>query len=118
MATASVDIQTATEAVEQTRKPSKGLTQKAYLNAISIMLDYGTKVIVLSIVTPLLVAGLGRSLFGVWQMLSRLVTYMQAADGRPTQALKWVIAHDQASDDDEMKSRHVGSRAGSWPFFL
>jgi O-antigen/teichoic acid export membrane protein len=118
MATASLDIQTATEAVEQPRKTSKGLTQKAYLNAISIMLDYGTKVIVLSIVTPILVAGLGRSLFGVWQMLSRLVTYMQAADGRPTQALKWVIAHDQAIDDDEMKRRHVGSALGVWIVFL
>ena len=119
MATAQLDLQTATEPVEQTRKPSKkGLTQKAYLNAISIMLDYGAKILVLSIVTPILVAGLGRSLFGVWQMLSRLVTYMQAADGRPTQALKWVIAHEQASDDDEMKRRHVGSALGVWIVFL
>lgn len=116
MATASVDIQTTTETAE--RKPAKGLTQKAYLNAFSTLLDYGTKIIVLSIVTPILVAGLGRSLFGVWQMLSRLVTYMQAADGRPTQALKWVIAHDQAIDDDEMKRRHVGSALGVWIVFL
>ncbi|HEV2765525.1 MAG TPA: oligosaccharide flippase family protein, partial [Pyrinomonadaceae bacterium] len=68
--------------------------------------------------TPVLVAGLGSSLYGVWQMLSRLVTYMQAADGRPTQALKWVIANRQASDDAEEKRRHVGSALGVWLLFL
>src|ERR1044071_6142742 len=109
MATAQLDIQTATEPAQQTRKPAKGLTQKAYLNAISIMLDYGAKILVLSIVTPILVAGLGRSLFGVWQMLSRLVTYMQAADGRPTQALKWALAHEQDSERDEVKRRQVST---------
>ncbi|HWT00697.1 MAG TPA: oligosaccharide flippase family protein [Pyrinomonadaceae bacterium] len=116
MATASVEIQTATETVE--RKPAKGLTQKAYLNAFSTLLDYGAKVVVLSIVTPILVTTLGRSMFGVWQMLSKLVAYMSAADGRPTQALKWVIAHDQAIEDDEMKRRHVGSALGVWLIFL
>lgn len=120
MATASADISTATEVREreQERKPGRGLTQKAYLNAFSTLLDYGAKVIVLSIVTPILVAGLGRSLFGVWQMLSRLVIYMQAADGRPTQALKWVIAHDQSLTDDDAKRRHVGSALGVWFIFL
>ncbi|HYG79725.1 MAG TPA: oligosaccharide flippase family protein [Pyrinomonadaceae bacterium] len=118
MATASVEIQTQTEAVEQARKPARGLTRKAYLNAFSTLLDYGAKVVVLSIVTPILVSSLGRSLFGVWQMLSRLVSYMSAADGRPTQALKWVIAHDQAVEDDELKRRHVGSALGVWLIFL
>src|SRR5215213_129726 len=118
MATARLDIQTATETVGQPRKPAGGLTQKAYLNAFSTLLDYGAKVVVLSIVTPLLVTALGRSMFGVWQMLSKLVAYMSAADGRPTQALKWVIAHDQAIEDDEAKRRHVGSALGVWLIFL
>lgn len=118
MATARLDLQTATDAAEQPRKPARGLTQKAYLNAFSTLLDYGAKVVVISIVTPLLLTALGRSMFGVWQMLSKLVTYMSAADGRPTQALKWVIAHDQAIEDDELKRRHVGSALGVWLIFL
>ena len=120
MATASVDISGAAHVGELSpeRKPAKGLTQKAYLNAFSTLLDYAAKVVVLSIVTPILLAVLGRSLFGVWQMLSRLVTYMQAADGRPTQALKWVIANRQAVDDDDEKRRHVGSALGVWLIFL
>lgn len=120
MATASVDISTSAKIGElgKERKPARGLTQKAYLNAFSTLLDYCAKVVVLSIVTPILLAGLGRSLFGVWYMLSRLVTYMQAADGRPTQALKWVIANRQASEDDDAKRRHVGSALGVWLIFL
>ncbi|HEV2762137.1 MAG TPA: hypothetical protein VGV38_04005, partial [Pyrinomonadaceae bacterium] len=99
-------------------KPAKGLTRKAYLNAFASLLDHAVKGGVMALVTPVLVAGLGSSLYGVWQMLSRLVTYMQAADGRPTQALKWVIANRQVVDDAETKRRHVGSALGVWLLFL
>lgn len=116
MATARLEISAPREVGAQ--KSDRGLTQKAYLNALSTLLDYGAKVAVLSVVTPLLLAGLGSSLFGLWQMLSRLVTYMQAADGRPTQALKWVIANRQAAGDDDEKRGHVGSALGVWLIFL
>src|SRR5688572_11622238 len=86
---------------ELVQKPARGLTHRAYLNAFSSFLDYGVKVAVLSVVTPILVAGLGTSLYGVWQILSRMVTYMQAADGRPTQALKWLIANQQSLDNPD-----------------
>ncbi|HEY0079662.1 MAG TPA: oligosaccharide flippase family protein [Pyrinomonadaceae bacterium] len=103
---------------QQQKKPARGLTQRAYLNAFSSFIDYGAKVATVSIVTPLVVAGLGNSMFGVWQMLSRLVTYMQAADGRPTQALKWVIANRQADADFDAKRRQIGSALGVWVMFL
>jgi O-antigen/teichoic acid export membrane protein len=96
----------------------KGLTHKAYLNASASLLDAVVKGGVLAVVTPLVVNGLGSSLFGVWQILGRLITYMHAADGRPTQALKWVIANRQVVDDDEAKRRHVGSAMGVWFLFL
>src|SRR2546422_11503673 len=63
------------------------LTQRASLNVIASILDYGAKVAVGLVVVPILVGGLGRSLYGVWEMLGRLVGYMTAGDGRPTQAL-------------------------------
>ena len=37
----------------------KGLTKKAYLNALTVMLDYAASLIVGFLVTPLMVAGLG-----------------------------------------------------------
>jgi O-antigen/teichoic acid export membrane protein len=118
MATANLDIAAEVGGAAQAKRPARGLTQRAYLNAFAALLDHAVKGGVTALVTPLLVAGLGSSLFGVWQMLSRLVTYMQAADGRPTQALKWVIAHEQASEDTEAKRRHVGSALGVWVLFL
>ena len=100
------------------KRHGKALTHTAYLNGFASLLDTVVKGGVMAFVTPILVAGLGSSLFGIWQILVRLVTYMHAADGRPTQALKWVIANRQSIDDDETKRRHVGSAMGVWLLFI
>jgi len=120
MSTLGLEVASVNEAREAARadRPVKALTHKAYLNALSSLLDTAVKGAVMALVMPILVAGLGSSLFGVWQMLGRLIAYMHAADGRPTQALKWVIANGQAIDDPEMKRRHVGSAVGVWLLFL
>src|SRR2546426_573370 len=94
------------------------LTQRASLNVIASILDYGAKVAVGLVVVPILVGGLGRSLYGVWEMLGRLVGYMTAGDGRPTQALRLVISNLQASDDDGAKRRYVGGALVVWLLFL
>jgi hypothetical protein len=104
MVTASLEISAEVDAAKRApvSRSAEGLTQKAYLNTVAALLDYGAKVAVASLVTPILVAGLGSSLFGIWLILSKLVTYISAADGRPTQALKWVIANQQAVDDNSV----------------
>src|SRR2546427_323385 len=94
------------------------LTQRASLNVIASLLDYGAKIAVGLVVVPILVGGLGRSLYGVWEMLGRLVGYMTAGDGRPTQALRLVISTLQASDDDGAKRRYVGGAIVVWLLFL
>jgi O-antigen/teichoic acid export membrane protein len=99
-------------------KPAGALTHKAYLNAFATLLDHTVKGAVMTVVTPLLVGSLGGPVYGVWQVIAKLVTYMQAADGRPTQALKWVIANRREVDDDEAKRKHVGSAFGVWLLFL
>ena len=120
MSTVELNVTAASETPEASRGESrvKGLTHKAYLNGFASLLDAIVKGGVLAVVTPMVVTGLGSSLFGVWQILGRLITYMHAADGRPTQALKWVIANRQVVDDDEAKRRHVGSAMGVWFLFL
>jgi O-antigen/teichoic acid export membrane protein len=90
------------------------LTRRASFNAAAALLDYTTRIGVGLLVTPLLVSGLGRTLFGVWEMLSRIATYMQATDGRPTEALKLVIAQRQTHPDDEAKRRCVGAAIAVW----
>ena len=89
--------------------PKGGLTRRASLNALAAAIEYGARLVVGFVVSPILVAGLGSFAFGVWQVLGRLVGYMSAAGGRPSQALKWSIAHRQASSDIDAKRREVGS---------
>jgi O-antigen/teichoic acid export membrane protein len=94
------------------------LTRKASLNTLASGLDYGARVLVGFATAPLLVAGLGEFLFGVWQILSRLIGYVSAASGRTPQALKWTIASRQESGDYEEKRRQVGSAVAVWLVFL
>src|SRR5436853_2142063 len=112
MATEVVGIPTAPER----RGPT--LTQRASLNAIASLLDYAAKLAVGFVVTPIVVAGLGRSLFGTWEMLNRLVTYMSAADGRPTEAIRLMVANRQAVDDATTQRRYVGAALAVWLLFL
>jgi O-antigen/teichoic acid export membrane protein len=95
-------------------KSLPSLTQRAYLTAISSLLDYVARVAVSFVLTPYLVSGLGSALFGIWQILTRLVSYLTAVDGRPTQALKWIIATDQRSDDYAAKRKAIGSALAVW----
>ena len=96
----------------------KTLTKKASLTAVASILDYGTKWFVTFVINPFLVTGLGDFGYGAWQVLTRLITYMSPAGGRPTQALKWTIANQQASTDYDEKRRQVGSAVTVWFIFL
>lgn len=107
-----------TVAETKVKKVIPKLTQKAYLNAVASFLDFAAKTVVSLAITPILVSGLGSVLFGVWQILGRLVSYLSAADGRPTHALKWVIANHQSTDDHSIKRRAVGSALGVWLLML
>jgi O-antigen/teichoic acid export membrane protein len=96
----------------------ESLTKKAYLNALASALDYASRLLVGFLITPMLVPGLGDFLYGVWRVLGRLVGYIEPASGRPTQALKWTLANQQASTDYEQRRRYVGSTVVIWALFL
>ena len=94
------------------------LTGRASLTAVAALLDYGAKIAVGLVVTPILVGGLGRSLYGMWEMLGRLAGYVNATDGRPTQALRLVVAAHQTREDPALVRRSVGSAIVVWLTFL
>jgi O-antigen/teichoic acid export membrane protein len=94
------------------------LTQKATLNMVASFLDYGARIVVGFLLNPILVSRLGDSVFGVYQVLGRLIGYATPAGGRPSQALKWTLAHHQHSTDYEEKRRQVGSALTVWFIFL
>jgi O-antigen/teichoic acid export membrane protein len=94
------------------------LTQRASLNMLAAAVDYAARVIVGLLLNPLLVSRLGDVVYGVYQVLGRLIGVATPAGGRPSQALKWTIAHDQASTDYDAKRRQVGSALVVWVLFL
>jgi len=94
------------------------LTKKASLNALASGLEYVAKLLVGFFVTPVLVAGLGDYYYGVNQVLSRLMGYLQPASGRPTQALKMKLANQQMVAVDEEKRKFVGSTLVILGYFL
>lgn len=96
----------------------RSLTMKAYLNAVAAFLDYGAQVAAALLVTPFVVRGLGSYFYGMWQLLNRLVGYVSPGSGRPTQALKFALAHQQSSTDAESKRLAVGSAVVVWALFL
>jgi len=100
------------------RAPAQSLTRSASLTAAASLLDYGVKIAVGLIVTPILVSGLGRAMYGVWEMLARLGSYVSATDGRPTEALRLVIAQRQGDPDLPAKRRYVGAALTIWVFVL
>jgi O-antigen/teichoic acid export membrane protein len=94
------------------------LTRRASLNVLQSLLDYSVKLGVGLLIVPLLVTGLGRTMFGIWEMLGRLTGYIESADGRSTQALRLVISNQQGSEDHTGKRRLVGSALVVWICFL
>jgi O-antigen/teichoic acid export membrane protein len=96
----------------------KSLTKKAYLNAFTVVLEYGASLIVGFLITPIMVSGLGNYFFGLWQVLNRLIGYISPASGRPGFALKAMLANQQASSDYDQKRRYVGSTLVIWFLFL
>ena len=94
------------------------LTKKASLNAVASLVDQVARTIGTLIINPILVTKLGDSVFGVWKVLQNLIGQVSPASGRPGEALKWTVAHDQASDDFERKRQQVGNAVAVWFLFL
>ena len=94
------------------------LTKKASLNAAASLIDQGVRTIIKLAINPFLLTSLGDSLFGTWNVLQSLIGQATPATGRPGEALKWTVAHDQASTNQEEKRRSVGSAVAVWLLFL
>lgn len=96
----------------------QSLTKKASLNAVASTAEQAARILAGLIITPFIVTRLGDALYGTWQVLQRLIGHASPASGRPGEALKWTIAHDQASTDYDRKRRQVGNAVAVWVLFL
>ena len=88
-------------------KPRENLKQRAYLNSVTSVLDYGARIVTNFVVTPFLVSGLGSTLFGVWNVLGQFTSYTNIADIKVTQVLKWAIAKDRDTTSEETLREYV-----------
>jgi O-antigen/teichoic acid export membrane protein len=83
----------------------ENLKQRAYLNTLSSLLDYTANRFTGLLVNPFIIAGLGTSLFGIWQMLGQFTGYVNIADTRASQVLKWTVAQKKdVATADELRS--------------
>jgi len=87
--------------------PKENLKQRAYLNSVTSILDYGARILTNFVVTPFLVSGLGSTLFGVWKVLGQFTSYTNLADIKVSQVLKWAVARDRGSISDEELREYV-----------
>lgn len=94
------------------------LTKKASLNAAASTAEQIARIVAGLIITPILLSQLGKTAFGIWQVLQRLIGHASPASGRPGEALKWTIAHEQRSVDYDFKRRQVGNALAVWLLFL
>jgi O-antigen/teichoic acid export membrane protein len=94
------------------------LTKKASLNAAASTAEQGARIVAGLIISPILLTQLGDVVFGIWQVLQRLIGHASPASGRPGEALKWTIAHEQRSTDYDFKRRQVGNALAVWLLFL
>lgn len=118
MAAETLELLPQTGVAESETRRDSALTRRASLNVAQALLDYSVKLGVGLVIVPILVSGLGRTLFGVWEMLGRLAGYIESADGRSTHALRLVISNQQTSDDHTAKRRWIGSALAVWICFL
>lgn len=118
MAAETLELPRPTAVDESSVHRDRTLTGRASLNVAQSLLDYSVKLGVGLVMVPILVTGLGRTLFGVWEMLGRLAGYIESADGRSTHALRLVISNQQSSDDHAAKRRWIGSALVVWVCFL
>jgi O-antigen/teichoic acid export membrane protein len=81
-------------------------------------LDFAARIVVELLLTPLLVARLGASLYGTWRVLWQWTGYVWATSGRSSQALQSAIANRQSSPDIAEKRAYVASAVVVWVLFL
>ena len=88
------------------------------MNAIALYGNFFVVAVIGIIFNPALIRLLGQEQFGIWKASLRLLDLTAVADGRATQALKWVVAHNDSSEDTLQKQQMVGASLLVWCVWL
>lgn len=88
------------------------------LNAIALYANFVAMALLGLLINPLLVQSLGAADFGTWKSLLRLLDLSGVADGRATQALKWIVANGSNRIGDSGLRRAIAASVVMWLFWL
>lgn len=94
------------------------LKRKAKINALSGVLLFVANTVITLLLNPLLILYLGHSSFGLIKSAENLLSFASVANGKSTQALKWIIANQASFEDVEEKKRAVTNSLINWFIFL
>src|SRR4051794_37971596 len=87
-------------------------------NVAANYLSFAVFAVVGLVVNPLLLTSLGPTAFGTWKASQRFLDFASVADGRATQALKWIIAYRSAESTVDSSRRAMTSALLVWVFSL
>ena len=84
------------------------------LNTYSIIIFHVVNIVISLLIIPFILNKLGVILYGVWIMIQQLIGFMVIGDMNPLQTLKFTLAKEQHSKDDDLKRRQVGASISIW----
>mgnify|MGYP001379741874 CR=1 FL=1 len=102
----------------ETQLIKENIRQRAYLNSVTAWIDTVVKLVVRFIIDPIIISFLGGTLYGVWQILNQLNSYLATADLRAATALKWIIAKERTVRTDHELKQSVSSSLFTNVLFL
>lgn len=85
------------------------LTRKALLTLISNLLQLCAKFVTGFVCTPIIVTGLGGTMYGAWGIISRTTGFLETANMNPIASVRILLGITQHDDDIQLKRRIVGA---------
>jgi O-antigen/teichoic acid export membrane protein len=92
----------------------RGRTNRAGLTYLNSIIQQAARLIVNFLITPIVIGGLGKELYGAWLLLQQSIGYLSISDLRPMGTLKFTLAISQHKDDIGEKQRQIGSALLLW----
>jgi len=101
---------------------SRSLFSIAKLNAFSSLINFIVSSALTFFISPFLVSFLGTNTFGIWKICQKYLDFASIADGRSSQALKWIVAKKEGENsvlnNSIEKKQAVGSALLIWICFI
>ena len=88
------------------------------LNALALYANFIVLGVIGIAINPLMVRALGIEQFGIWKSCLRLLDLTTVADGRASQALKWIVAHRDHEEVPVERQRDIGAAIVIWMMWI